>query len=403
MPEYNVRIISDDGVVQERVVTAESKLEIYQQADERNEMVMSIKEATGGGSFGQWLEKRKKIKPRELENFTSQLAIMFRSGVPLISSLEALTEQAETETMRKVIDALIVDVSGGLSLSQAMEKFPGVFSLLYVNMIRAGESAGVMDQILVRLGSFIRHDLEVSNNVKSAMRYPMIVGGALVSAFVGAVVFIIPKFATMFEKQGIDLPLPTKVMIFISEVMVNYWWAVAAGVVVSVIALRSFLRTEKGEYAFDSLKLKMPVFKDIFLKSTIARFAHMLETLSRGGIQIIRSMETCEKTVGNAVIGRDIRIARETVAEGISLADALAKSSYFPKMTIKMISVGEQAGALDDMLENIAYQYDTDVDSKIRGLSAAIEPMMTVVMGGVLLFLALGIFLPMWNMYGAIK
>ncbi len=303
----------------------------------------------------------------------------------------------------KVVEELIRDVSGGLALSQAMEKFPGVFSLLYVNMIRAGESAGVMEQILARLGEFIRHDLEVSSNVKSALRYPMIVGGALLAAFVGAVVFIIPKFATMFESQGIALPLPTRVMIGISNVMVHYWWAVLAAVVVGIFILKSFLATEKGQFALDMFKLRLPVFKAIFLKSTLARFAHMLETLSRGGIQIIRAMETCEKTMGNLVIGREVREARERVAEGISLADALKSSSYFPKMTIKMIAVGEQSGAMDDMLENIAYQYDTEVDAKIRGLSAAIEPMMTVIMGGALLFVALGIFLPMWNMYSAIQ
>lgn len=403
MPEYLVRIATDDGVIQEKTVTADSTVEVYAQAESRSEMVLSVQEAKGSGDVLKWWSKRKKVKPQELENFTTQLAIMFRSGIPLLGALEALTEQAETETMKGVIQTLIKDVSGGLSLSQAMEKFPGVFSLLYVNMIRAGEAAGVMDQILERLGSFIRHDLEVSNNVKSAMRYPMIVGFALTAAFVGAVVFIIPKFASMFKSQGIDLPFPTRIMIGLSEFMVGYWYIVLTVAVVGTVLLRGFLRTEQGAMAADRLKLRIPVFKDIFLKSTLARFAHMLETLSRGGIQIMRSLETCELTVGNRVIGKDVAAAREKVGEGISLADALDQSSYFPKMTIKMISVGEQSGALDEMLGNIAFQYDKEVDTKIRGLSTAIEPMMTLVMGGLLLFIALGIFLPMWNMYSAIQ
>lgn len=403
MPEFVVRIASDQGVIQERTIPAESKVEIYQLAEERNEVILSVKEAKGAGGLANMMQRRKKVKPQELENFTTQMGIMFKAGIPLVTALEALTEQAETDAMKGIIDSLIVDVSGGLSLSQAMEKFPGAFSLLYVNMIRAGESAGVMEQILYRLGSFIRHDLEVSGNVKSAMRYPMIVGFALGAAFVGAVVFIIPKFATMFESQEIPLPLPTKIMIGMSDFMVNYWYLAIAGLVAGVFVLRGYLRTEAGAYMWDRIKLNMPVFKEIILKSTIARFAHMLETLSRGGIQIIRSLETCEKTVGNRVVGNDISEARKQVAEGISLADALSKSSFFPKMTIKMISVGEQSGALDDMLENISYQYDKEVDNRIRGLSAAIEPMMTIVMGGALLFVALGIFLPMWNMYGAIQ
>ena len=404
MPEFIARIMNDSGTVEERLIVAETKMEIYTKADEHGEMLLSIKEKkTGILHGGSLFKQRKTVKPSELENFTVQLAIMFRSGIPLIGALEALEEQADSETMRNVVKGLNRDVSGGKSLSQAMETYPGVFSLLYVNMIRAGESAGVMEQILNRLGSFIKHDQEVSRNVKSALRYPMIVGVALTLAFAGAVVFIVPKFSTMFEKQGIDLPMPTVVMIGLSDFLVNFWPVVVGAIIFSAISLKSFLRTDKGRYTADSIKLKLPIFKDIFLKTTIGRFAHMLETLSRGGIQIIKSLETVEKTVGNMVIGNEISAARQMVEKGVGLAEALSKGTHFPRMTIKMIAVGEKSGALDDMLANVAEQYDTEVDNKIRGLSSAIEPLMTVVMGGALLFVALGIFLPMWNMYGAIK
>jgi type IV pilus assembly protein PilC len=328
---------------------------------------------------------------------------MFRSGIPLIGALEALEEQAETETMRSVVKGLIKSVSGGRSLSQAMEAYPGAYSLLYVNMIRAGESAGVMEQILERLGSFIKHDQEVTRNVKSALRYPMIVTSALGLAFIGAMIFIVPKFATMFASKGIDLPMPTVVMMTASSFLVNFWPMVVGAFFVSLFAFKAFAKTEKGHYSVDKFKLNVPVFKDIFLKTNIARFAHMLETLSKGGIQIIKALETVEQTVGNVVIGKEIANAREEVEKGVSLAVALGKSKYFPKMTIKMIAVGEKSGALDEMMANVAEQYDKEVDVKIEGLSGAIEPIMTVFMGGMLLFMALGIFLPMWNMYGAIK
>lgn len=404
MPEFICRVMNDSGTIEERVVVAETKMDIYTQADERGEMLLSVKEKkTGVLQGGSLFKARKKVKAAELENFTVQLSIMFRSGIPLIGALEALEEQAETDTMQNVVKSLNRDVSSGKSLSKAMEAFPGIFSLLYVNMVRAGESAGVMEAILTRLGSFIKHDQEVTRNVKSALRYPMIVGFALIAAFSGAVVFIVPKFSTMFEKQGIDLPMPTVVMIALSDFLINFWPLIVGAAFFGIVSLKSFLRTEKGQYAADSLKLKLPIFSEIFQKTTIGRFAHMLETLSRGGIQIIKSLETLEKTVGNLVIGKEIATARAEVEKGVGLAEALSKGSHFPKMTIKMISVGEKSGALDDMMANIAEQYDTEVDAKIKGLSSAIEPLMTVVMGGVLLFLALGIFLPMWNMYGAIK
>lgn len=404
MPEFVCRIMNDSGTVEERFVTADSKIDVYTQADDRGEMLLSVKEhkksiLSGGAIF----KSGKKVKPTEIENFTVQLAIMFRSGIPLIGALEALEEQSETDTMRGVVKGLIKSVSGGKSLSQAMEEYPGVFSLLYVNMIRAGESAGVMEQILERLGSFIKHDQEVTRNVKSALRYPIIVGFALGIAAVGAMIFIVPKFSTMFSSSGMDLPLPTLIMITASDFLINFWPVVFGGVAFGLFSLKSFLKTEKGRFSADHLKLRLPVFKEIFLKTTIGRFAHMLETLSRGGIQIIRALETVEKTVGNVVIGQEIAKAREEVEKGVGLAEALSKSSYFPKMTVKMIAVGEKSGALDDMMANVANQYDTEVDAKIAGLSSAIEPIMTVVMGGMLLFIALGIFLPMWNMYGAVK
>ncbi len=404
MPEFACRIMSDSGTVEERIVTADSKIEVFTQADDRGEMLLSVKEHKPGALKGGSIFKRgKKVKPNEIENFTVQLAIMFRSGIPLIGALEALEEQAETETMRSVVKGLIGDVSGGKSLSQAMESYPGVFSLLYVNMIRAGESAGVMEQILERLGTFIKHDQEVTRNVKSALRYPMIVTSALGLAFIGAMIFIVPKFSTMFESKGMDLPVPTVIMITASDFLINFWPALLVGGVAAVFGFKAFAKTENGRYSIDKFKLGLPIFKEIFLKTNIARFAHMLETLSRGGIQIIRALETVEKTVGNVVIGKEIANAREEVEKGVSLAAALGKSSYFPKMTVKMISVGEKSGAMDDMMANVAAQYDTEVDVKIEGLSGAIEPLMTVFMGGMLLFMALGIFLPMWNMYGAVK
>jgi len=404
MPDFVCRIMSDSGTVEERVVTAESKVEVFTQADERGEMLLSVKERKSGAlSGGGMFKKGKKVKPNEIENFTVQLAIMFRSGIPLIGALEALEEQAETDTMRSVVKGLIKAVSGGKALSQAMEEYPGAFSILYVNMIRAGESAGVMEQILERLGSFIKHDQEVTRNVKSALRYPMIVTSALGMAFVGAMIFIVPKFATMFESKGMDLPMLTVVMLAASEFLIQFWPLLLIGIFGGIFGLKAFAKTEKGRYSIDGFKLKVPIFKDIFLKTSIARFSHMLETLSRGGIQIIKALQTVEQTVGNAVIGKEIANAREEVEKGVSLAAALGKSKYFPKMTIKMIAVGEKSGAMDDMMANVAAQYDTEVDVKIENLSGAIEPIMTVFMGGMLLFMALGIFLPMWNMYGAVK
>jgi len=403
MPQYSCRFVTEDGDIVETIVEAESKFEIYETAEARNEMVLSVKKYKKPFDLMDWFSRRKKVKPQELENFTTQLAIMLNAGVPLIACIEALVEQTETENMREVLKELIAKVNSGLSLSQAMSEFPGVFDDMYVNMVKAGESAGVLEHILTRLSDFIQHDIQVRQNIKKAMRYPLIVLTAITAAFIGAIVFIIPRFAKMFIAQGIELPLPTRIMIGISNFAINYWWLAIILIFGTVFGIISFIRTPRGAYLLDLLKLKTPVFKDIVIKSTIARFAHMLETLTRAGIQIIRALETTEGTIGNLVIAKDIQKAREEVEKGISLAEALRKSHWFPGMTIRMISVGEQSGSLEKMLENIARQYDDNVDAKISKLSASIEPIMTVAMGALLLLIALGIFLPMWNMYSAIK
>jgi type II secretory pathway component PulF len=403
MPQYACKFVTDDGSIVETIVEAESKFEIYESAEARNEMVLSVKKYKPPFNLQEWFSRRQQVKPEDLENFTAQLAIMLSSGVPLLSCLEALTEQAGSDSMRKVLDGLIASINSGQSLSQAMANYPGVFDTMYVNMVKAGESAGVLEQILTRLSEFIEHDLEIRRNIKKAMRYPIIVLSALAAAFTGAVVFIIPKFAKLFIAQGVELPLPTRIMIGLSNIVVNYWWLIIICMVALIAGLISFARTPKGAYFFDLVKLKTPIFKEIFLKSAISRFSHMLETLTRAGIQIIKALETTEATVGNLVIAQDIGRARVEVEQGISLADALRKSPWFPSMTIRMISVGEQSGNMEAMLANIAKQFDEAVDTKIARLSASIEPIMTVAMGGLLLLIALGIFLPMWNMYAAIK
>ncbi|MFQ6677184.1 MAG: type II secretion system F family protein [Fidelibacterota bacterium] len=399
MPEFSCKLITDDGTILERVVTAETKFEIYEAAESRNELVLEVKKKRKSLDINAWLERKSKIKPQEIEHFTTQLTIMLNAGVPLLGSLEALEEQAETSQMKNIIKSLVIKLNSGESFSQALSAYPKAFSPIYIYMIEAGEKAGVLDAILKRLAKFIGHEIQVVANIKAALRYPIIVFSALVLAFVGAIVFIIPKFSKLFEAQSIKLPLPTRILLGVSNAFTQYGLITFILIVAMVIGAVLFFRTPKGLWTLDLIKLKLPVIKNIIIKSTIARFSHMLETLSRGGILIIDALEITEKTVGNIVIGSHIKKAKEKVSEGVSLAESLTESKYFPTMAVKMISIGEKSGALDEMLANIARQYDEEVDELIKKMSTMIEPLMTVVMGVFLLLIALGIFLPMWNMY----
>ena len=399
MPEFDCKLVTEEGSVIETIIEADSKFEIYENAESRKELVLFVREHKKPLNLQVWIRQFRKAKPREIENFTTLLATMLDAGVPLLASLEALMEQAETDRLKEVIKSLINELNSGASLSQAMRRHPKVFSVMYTNMVESGEKAGVLDTILRRLSLFIGHELDILASIKSSVRYPIIIFCILILAFTLAILFVIPRFAALYQAQDIELPLPTRALIGINQAVTDYWMYTLFTVTVTIAGVVYFLRTPRGKKTVDFLKLKVPVFKIIFLKSAIARFAHMLETLSRSGIQIISALETIEKTVGNVVISEDIAKAKQKVSEGIALATSLSESKYFPPTTLTMLAVGEQSGALDEMLNKVAEQYDREVDHVITRLTAMIEPMMTVVMGAFVLFIALGIFLPMWKVY----
>ena len=403
MTQYNCKLINANGDIIEDVFEAPSVDELKRSIIERDEHLLSIKKISPVRLKGNFKDRFFRIKPQDLENFTSQLVVMLKAGVPLVKSLETVVQQFESENFKNIILDIIDQVNKGVIFSKALGRYPKVFNALYVNMVKVGETTGSMDEILDHIRSFLHHDIAVKRKIKAAMRYPIIVLSILVLAFVAAIGFIMPRFAEMFSNAGVALPLPTRALIFLSIMITKYWFITFLVVSVTGFLIRFYTQRPAGAYRFDAIKLAMPVFKNIVLESTLARFAHILETLSRSGVKIVRALEIVEQTLGNRVIGKDVAYAREQVIKGVPIAEALSKSKHIPAMTIMMISTGEQSGALDDMLLNIAEQYDVSVKTKIDGLASAIEPILTIVIGVFLLIFALSIFLPMWNMIDIVK
>ena len=397
MPQFQCKLISPTGRVFETILEAESTIKLYELTQSRNENVISIKKYSEGIKWDRFTKAFNKVKAQELENFTSQLVVMLKAGVPLIDSLKTISEQIESKRLKEVVTDVMERVNSGASFSKSLARYPDVFNFLYINMTRVGETTGSLDKVLDHLREFIHHDIEVRRKVKSAMRYPTIVLGFLITAFTSAIVFVIPQFATLFGDAGVQLPLPTRMMLFASKALTDYGGFTLVFVVGLVFLFRFLKSRPNGAYQLDLLKLHLPVFKDLILFSSIARFAHIMETLNKSGIKIVRAMEITQQTIENRVIADDIANAREQVMEGVSLAKGLSESKHIPPMMIMMISAGEKSGALESMLSNVAEQYDTVVKSKIEGLSAAIEPLLTIVIGAFLLVFALAIFLPMWN------
>lgn len=404
MPMFEYKILGKNGVPRTETGEGPGKNEMLSMLESQGYMVLSIKEVkgsagrgtTGGSKFGE------KIKPEDVSLFTDQLATMLKAGVPLVTSLEAIHSQVSNEKFKSILYEIIGDVNSGYSLSVAMQKHPKVFDNLYVNMIHAGEEAGVMDTVLNRLSNLIEADIKVKQEVKSAMRYPMIVLVVLILAFVGAMVFIIPAFMGMFNQMGAELPLPTRIMIATSDFMRSYWWLLGSIVAGIIFGFKRYINTERGRLWWDGFKMKAPVFGDLISKSALSRFAHMMRTLSQSGIQIVDAMKVVAETTGNAALTHDILEARKDVIRGNAIAESLKKSQYFSRLVIQMIDIGEQSGSLEEMMASIAKQYDRDVDYSIKKLSSLIEPIMIMIITGFLLIFALGIFMPMWDMSSAL-
>ena len=398
MPQFQVKTINESGKIFESVINAESAVEVHKEATEKNETVLSIKKHKEPFDFARFQNMLYRIKPQELENFTSQLVVMLRAGVPLVDSLDTISKQLESEKFEEIIGDIVEKVNGGMIFSKALSQYPRVFNSLYVSMVKVGETTGSMDTVLDHVRAFLHHDIAVKRKVKSAMRYPLIVMSILVLAFVSVIAFVIPQFSAMFASANMELPLPTKILIFLSDLITKYWMGTLTAVIVLGGLLKFYLNKPGGAYQFDVLKLMMPVFKNIVVESSIARFAHILQTLSKSGVKIIKALEITKDTIENRVISKDIENAIEKVSKGIPIAEALSDSKHFPQMTLMMIGAGEKSGALEEMLQNIAEQYDTSVNQKIEGLSSAIEPLLTIIIAVFLLIFAMAIFLPMWSM-----
>ena len=342
--------------------------------------------------------KLNRIKVRELMLFFRQLAALFSAGVPLFDSLIALEEQFGKERIGKIIVKLKEDVAGGDSFSGALAKHPAVFSDLVVAMVEAGEKAGVMDDVLRRITDYLEKENQLKQKVHAALRYPAMVMSALGVAFIFAIVFIIPKFTSIFSAFKTKLPLPTRILLGINYVITNYWWLVLIVATLSYTIFKLYCGTVRGRRQWDQLLLKTPVFGMLLTKISLARFFSMLSAMISSGVSVVSGLEITARTADNVVISEAIAEIREKVISGVTLSDSMKEYSFFPPTSSRMVAIGEKSGTLDKMLLKSADYFNEETDYTIANLMTLLEPMLIFVMGMFVLLLALGIFLPMWSM-----
>ncbi|MDP3787559.1 MAG: type II secretion system F family protein [Candidatus Omnitrophota bacterium] len=335
-----------------------------------------------------------KIKMDDLVIFSRQLATMVDAGIPLVGALDALQDQMESKGFKNVIKKVRNDVEGGLSLSEALTKQPNVFSEFFINMVKAGESSGQLDEILDRVAVYMEKTLALIRKVKSSLIYPAVVVFMAIAITTFLIVKVVPTFESIFVTIGVDLPLPTKILITISKILRQWLPLVVVGLVVAIVALVRIIRTDKGKLVFDTLLLKLPVLGPLLKKVAIARFARTLSTLQKSGVSILTALEIVGKTSGNKVIEAAVFKTKSSIKEGESIAQPLTASGVFPPMVTRMISVGEQTGKLEEMLGKVADFYESEVDTAVSGLTSLIEPLIIAFLGIVVGGIVVSMFLP---------
>ena len=351
-----------------------------------------------GPSYAGWMERFRRVSPEELIYFSRQLALVISAGVPLLSALQVLASQATNEVLREAISAVADAIEGGASLSEAISNHPRIFHPLYISMIRAGEAAGALDVTLKRLAELGEYELENKARVQAATRYPKMVGGALVIAFFIVVYFVIPNFAKLFRQMGADLPLPTRLMIGFNDWLVQYW-LISLLVLGSVVGFTVWwLQTETGRYWFDRVKVTVPIFGPLMAKFVLSRFSKVLATLNSSGLPILVTLDLSADTLGNTYYAEFVRKVREQVEQGQDVSGSLGRTGIFPPLLVQMVAVGEASGSLDEVLDKVSDYYDQDIDYAIKRLSTLLEPVLLCLLAGFVLFMALAVFLPMWDM-----
>ena len=395
--EYTARNAST-GQILKGTLNVASRDDVLKHIKQQKMIVVNVREQPKSV-----LSRPKAIKTRDLVIFTRQFATMINAGLPLVQSLDILAKQTENKALADVTRQVVFDVESGHTLADAFSKHPKAFPELYVNMVAAGEAGGILDTILLRLAGFLEKSDALMRKVKGAMVYPGVIMSVAAIAVAVLLIFVIPTFQKMFASVGMELPLPTRIVIGMSDFLINYWWALILIIAGAVWAVRTYYKTSDGQLRIDQLLLNAPVLGDLLRKSAVSRFTRTLGTLISSGVSILDGLEITAKTAGNRVIHDAVMASRNSIAGGETIAAPLEKSKVFPPMVISMIAVGEQTGGLDEMLSKIADFYDEEVDVAVSALLSLMEPMMIVFLGVIVGGMVVAMYLPIFDMMNAVQ
>jgi len=403
MPDFNYTAINESGQGVSGAVEAKSAAAAREMIGAKGYIPTKISRAKTDIQKGSFADRITTVRTKDLILFTKQFSTMLRAGIPIIDLFKVIEKQTENSKLKLVLMAMGKDIQEGSSLYVSMSRHPKVFSPLFLSMIKAGETSGALPEVLNRLIYIISHEHKVKKDVQGALIYPAIVLVVLTGAFFFLITFVVPKFVTLFAKLTIDLPIPTRICMGLYSFLFEYWIFLLVGTAAGVTGFILYVRTDQGRYVLHKLILAVPIFGVLLIKTSMSRFASIFAILQASGVTVLDSFGILSRTIGNSAISRQFDGIVTKLEQGRGISQPLSQAYYFTPMVVNMVAIGEESGNLEEMLQVISDHYDDEVEYAVAGLSEAILPVLTIGLAGVVLFFALAIFLPMWDLTQAVK
>lgn len=403
MGKFTYKARDERGALVTGVMEGDDRRSVYAQLDAMGLLPVAVSEVRETSFLGNAFAALQPVRYDDIIFFTRQLQTVIRAGIPMILGLRALEEQTSNGRLKAAVREVCQDIDRGITFSDALSRHKKVFPELYIAMVRAGEVGGSLEEVLERLAGLLEFQMKTREMLKAAVRYPIFVVTTLLVASVVLIRFVIPRFAGLFRGAKMELPLPTRILLAVSDFFQGYGLALLVAVVALALLFFLYKRSKVGAFNIDRLKLRVPLIGPIILKICMSRFANMLENLIKVGIPVVRTLEVVSRTVGNEYIGQRILEIGAKIEKGMGIARPLREAQIFPPLVIHLVATGEQTGALEDMLKEVSTHYDREITYSINRLSAWIEPLLTAGLSVMVLFLALAMFLPWWNMMAALR
>jgi len=404
MATFRYKARDQTGIALTGTVEADSQIAVSESLRELGYQIVYVEEHRGLPLLVEQLGKRlQRTRPHEVIFFTRQLAMMVKAGLPLVDGIQGMAEQPFSLRFKRATALVVEDLRGGKSFSEALERHPALFSRFYVSMVKSGETAGILSEVLERLAALGQEELQLKGRIRSALAYPCL----LVLLSLGIVTFllvaILPKFVGIFEESGTSLPIPTMILLFVSRTLSRYWYVVPIAVATVVLLIRRYSRTPRGRFRLHQWTLRLPVFGPLLHKTILARFCRIMASLLKSGIPVVPSLRITADLVGNEVMVQSITHIRDAVIGGASLAEPFRLSRAFPPTVVQMVAVGERTGTVDQMFFHLGSYYESEVDQGLRTLTSILEPLLLLVMGLLVGFIALSVLLPIFQLIRVFK